>query len=298
MNPQKLGVVVGRFQVPMLHKGHQYLLNYAETRSDSLLVLIGSGKGFPTPRNPLSFEVRQVMIHRKYPRATIVQIFDQPTNEGWSADLDSIVAKHFPGYEVTLYGSRDSFIPYYHGKYAVEVVEEIKSPDGTSTRNRCCKDVHNANFRKGLICAQIERASIPYPVVDVAIIRKETREVLLGQKVLDMGKWRFIGGFFDPAIDTTLEGAARREAFEETSGLEIGMPTYIGSATIDDWRYRKDKDCIISSFFTAPYIFGAPRPGDDLDALSWFAYEEVLGALAPEHQTLGKLLMRALTHSM
>lgn len=297
MQKKTLGVVVGRFQVPEIHQGHRHLINYASDRNDELLVVVGSGRGFPTPRNPLSFETRKTMLLHEYPTATFAQIFDHPSNEEWSTGLDSIIAVLFPEYEVTLYGSRDSFIPYYNGQYATEEIKEVSSPDGTSIREQC-EDAHTtADFRRGLIRAQMERAPIPYPVVDVAIIRAETREVLLGQKKQDMGRWRFVGGFFDPACDTTLEGAVRRETFEETSGLEIGAPVYIGSTTINDWRYRKDKDRIISSFFTAPYIFGAPRPSDDLDALSWFPYEEVLEVLAPEHKTLGELLMRALTHS-
>lgn len=297
MNTQTLGVVVGRFQVPELHVGHQHLLDYARTRNSELLIVLGSGRGFPTPRNPLTFAVRRAMLLEKYPNAMIAEIFDHPSDEEWSKNLDAIISALFPEHRVTLYGSRDSFIPYYHGRHTTEVHTEVPSPDGTSVRAHCFDARTTPDFRRGLIRAQMERAPIPYPVVDIAIIRKETREVLLGQKKQDMGRWRFVGGFFDPACDTTLEGAVRREAFEETSGLEIGAPIYIGSTTIDDWRYRKDKDRIISSFFMAPYIFGAPRPGDDLDALSWFPYEEVLGVLAPEHQTLGELLMRALTHS-
>jgi bifunctional NMN adenylyltransferase/nudix hydrolase len=297
MQKRKLGVVVGRFQVPEIHQGHRHLIDYVSNKNDELLIVIGSGRGFPTPRNPLSFETRKEMLLHEYPNATVAQIFDNPSDNEWSLDLDSIVAALFSRYEVTLYGSRDSFIPHYHGQYATEKVLEVSSPDGTSIRAHCENTHKSVDFRKGLIHAQMERAPIPYPVVDVAIIRKETGEVLLGQKRQDMEKWRFVGGFFDPVLDTTLEGAVHREAFEETSGLEIGAPIYIGSRIINDWRYRKDSDRIISSFFMAPYIFGAPRPSDDLDSLAWFPYEKLLEVLVPQHQSLGELLIRTLNHS-
>ncbi len=295
MKKHTLGVVVGRFQVPELHIGHRYLLEYAQESNERLLVVLGSGKGLPTPRNPLAFETRREMLQQSFARAVIAEVFDHPSNAVWSMNLDATIDALFPLHEVILYGSRDSFIPYYSGKYATKVVEEIPSPNGTSIREDCTRSPLTPDFRKGLIQAQMRRPPIPYPVVDIAIRRKETQEILLGQKAHDMGKWRFIGGFFDPTCDMSLEDAANREAYEETSGIEICVPRYIGSTRIDDWRYRNDTDCIMSSFFVADYIFGSPRPRDDIDALSWFPYEEVSKLLTPEHAPLGELLKRALT---
>ncbi len=297
MKKRTLGVVVGRFQVPEIHQGHRYLLDYASHNNDDFLIFLGSERGLPTPRNPLSFEIRREMLLAEYPHALAAQIFDHPSDDEWSKNLDATISALFPGHTVTLYGSRDSFLPHYSGHYATEQLKSVSSPDGTSMRTQCQNVERSVDFRKGLIHAQVERAPIPYPVIDVAIIRTETREVLLGQKKRDMGKWRFVGGFFDPTSDTSLEAAVRRETFEETSGLEIGTPVYIGSKVIDDWRYRKDADCIISSFFVAPYVFGAPRAGDDLDALGWFPYEQIHEVLTPEHKPLGELLIQTLTQT-
>ena len=84
------------------------------------------------------------------------------------------------------------------------------------------------------------------------------------------GKWRFIGGFVDINKDETLEEAVKREVLEETNSLGVGEPIYIGSAKIDDWRYRNEQDGIMTSLFVIPYLFGAPKATDDIDELEWF----------------------------
>ena len=290
-----LGVVVGRFQVPLLHAGHLHLLRYAKERNDDLLIALGSGSGLATPRNPLSFAVRKSMLLSACPSATVIEHQDNPSDVAWSQTLDSHIDTLFPAADVTLYGSRDSFIPYYSGKKKVAEVAEIASEDGTAVRQKIKTEIPcTADFRRGIIHAHTTRLPIPYPAVDVAIINTFKRKVLLGQKTTDNGHWRFIGGFFDPTKDTSLEMAARREAAEETSQTEIDGFEYLGSSIIDDWRYRRDDDCIVSTFFKATYIFGSPRPSDDIASLRWIAYERVLESLVPQHRYFGELLLASL----
>jgi bifunctional NMN adenylyltransferase/nudix hydrolase len=291
-----LGVVIGRFQVHELHDGHRHLIAHARVRNDDLLVVLGSGSGLPTPRNPLSFRVREAMITGLFPNAFVLEHYDHPSDARWSENLDSLIEAAFPHHEVTLYGSRDSFLPHYSGKKRVEAVTEVYSPNGTTYREIAASHTPcTSDFRRGIIHAQVTRPPIPYPAVDIAIVREDRCEVLLGQKERDEGKWRFIGGFVDPEKDTSFERAARREAYEETSGLEAGDPVYLGSFIIDDWRYQKDTDRIMTAFFKAPYIFGAPRPSDDIDALRWTRYEDVLESLVKEHRPLGEILLSSLS---
>jgi len=60
-------------------------------------------------------------------------------------------------------------------------------------------------------------------------------------------EWRFLGGFAD-ASDENYEAAANRELTEECGSVETGKMQYIGSAKIDDWRYRNEADKIITLF--------------------------------------------------
>jgi bifunctional NMN adenylyltransferase/nudix hydrolase len=288
-----LGVVIGRFQVPDLHEGHVHLLTYAWKRNDELLVVIGSGRGLATPRSPLPFPVRKEMILAHFPRARVVEHFDHPSDARWSENLDQTIQTEFPEHTVTLYGSRDSFIPFYSGRFPTEEVVAVPERSGTELRDSVCDAVpHTSDFRRGIIYTHMKRLPIPYPVVDVAIVRADRNEVLLGQKETDGEKWRFIGGFVDPVHDTSFEHAVRREAYEETGGIEIGDPVYLGSSIVKDWRYRKDTDCVVSAFYEAPYIFGAPRPYDDIDALRWVPLTEILEVLIPEHRAMGEMLVR------
>ena len=48
----KLGVIVGRFQVPILHEGHMSLINRAVSECDRVLIVIGTTDAIYTKRNP------------------------------------------------------------------------------------------------------------------------------------------------------------------------------------------------------------------------------------------------------
>ncbi len=245
-----LGVVIGRFQVAELHQGHRHLINYAKERHGELMIIIGSPRGYPTARNPLSFAIRRAMILEEYPEASIVELHDNPSDAEWSTRVDALISALYPSTKAILYGSRDSFIPHYSGTNEVVAVPKIPSISGTEIRTQVQNElVHTSDWRRGIIHVHATRPAVPYPVVDVAIVNRENQTVLLGHKKHDGGKYRFIGGFFDPTVDISLERAAVREVVEETGGVEVGNMTYLGSGIIDDWRYRNEKDRIVSAFF-------------------------------------------------
>ncbi len=295
MQPETIGVIVARFQVPCLHKGHRYLINYVNSRCEKLVIVLGTPRSFPTKKNPLSFEMRRVMIARQYPNAIIASLPDTKLDAQWSTALDAVIASALcgkvDGIQVTLYGSRDSFITHYSGVHQTELVPPLGNVNGTKHRERLADVADSVKFREGIIHTQMSRPPIVYPTVDVAIIRAETGEVLLGGKACDGGKLRFIGGFVDPTKDASYADAGKREAFEETNGMEIADLKQIGSAKIDDWRYRGTEDCVITSFFIATYVFGALTPSDDLDYLTWIPVLQVMEHLVPEHEPLGHMLI-------
>jgi bifunctional NMN adenylyltransferase/nudix hydrolase len=300
MDDATLGVVVARFQTPDLHAGHRHLLDVVSERHRRVLVVLGTPRTYvPTAKNPLDFPTRRELVHRHHPGAIVAELPDCRDDALWSRQLDAIVARHAPPAEAVLYGSRDSFLPYYTGAYRAEEIEALH--DLTATELRLEAVTHprqTTDFRCGVIYAATTRPPVVYQTVDVAVLDREGARVLLASKNEDAGLLRFIGGFVLPS-DASLEEAARREAIEESGAVEVGAPTYLGSARIDDWRYRVGADRIVTALYAVPYVFGHARGARDVDANVWVPEADATsGALSarlvPEHRPLGELLARHL----
>lgn len=285
-------VIIGRFQVTNLHAGHRYLFETAVKAHDKLLIILGVSGGQPTERNPLDAKTRILMLQREYPEAVIKTHPDQASDEIWSERLDELIDAETEGNGV-IYGSRDCFASHYRGRYPVSLLKEIPMVSG----ERCRKGINDRplddrKFRQGVIYAQQTRFPTSYQTVDIIVYRKETNQILLGRKMDDAG-WRFIGGFVDPT-DTSLEHAAKRECYEETGGIEVGTPRYIGSARINDHRYRGTTDGVMTAIFAVQYIFGAPQASDDLDELKWVNIEAVEEFLVDNHRIIWKIFANGL----
>jgi bifunctional NMN adenylyltransferase/nudix hydrolase len=290
-----VGVIVGRFQVAELHEGHQHLFDRVRAQHEDVLVVLGTPE-FPTPRNPLSYDMRKHMVETSYPGVAVVKLQDHPSDAHWSSELDRIVAAHCGEKRAVLYASRDSFALVYTGAFEVCEVDELPNINGTSCRESiAATEGRSEEFRRGVIYAFKKRLAVTRPMVDVAVLREETGHVLLAGKATDKDdEWRFIGGLVDPT-DVSLEMAAKRETGEETSHIEVDDVRYVGSRAISDWRYRGTGESGITTLFRAKYIFGAPRPADDIVRLAWIPYAEVMTKLTDEHRPLGELLMKHLT---
>jgi bifunctional NMN adenylyltransferase/nudix hydrolase len=278
-------VVVGRFQVSALHQGHKYLLTAAATQAEKLIVVIGVTEGQPTSTDPLDFKTREQLILHDYPEALVLPMADTASDRAWSDALDTLLAPFANDGSLTLFGSRDSFLPFYSGVYPVSEIDAVVQTSGSVERAKDALTPNDsAEFRKGMIYAAHKRFPTSYQAVDIAIIKRDERLLLLGRKSNE-DRLRFIGGFVDPT-DTTLEAAAHREAYEEAGGIEITLPRYITSRRIDDVRYRKGPDKIMTCLFLAEYVFGHAYAQDDIAALAWVPYEEVEPQLMPEHKPL------------
>lgn len=129
-----------------------------------------------------------------------------------------------------------------------------------------------------------------YPTVfaTVDIVIRKNNQLLLGRKPHQQ-KFRFVGGFSDPAFDNSYEDAAIREAKEETA-LTVNEVKYLGSCRIDDPRYRGTPDCIITHLFLAEEWSGEAIASDDIAELKWFD-ESALTAndFVDEHHVLWEL---------
>lgn len=129
-----------------------------------------------------------------------------------------------------------------------------------------------------------------YPTVfaTVDVVIKKDGKLLLGRKA-KQDKFRFLGGFADPALDNSYEDAAKREAKEE-SQLEVTKVRYMGSTRIDDPRYRGTEHCIITHLFLAEEWSGEPVASDDIAELKWFEEASLSeNDFVDEHHVLWRL---------
>ena len=83
--------------------------------------------------------------------------------------------------------------------------------------------------------------------------------------------------------------------------MEVGEPIYIGSAFIDDPRYRGEKDCIMTTFFALDYLFGSPNVSNEedltenIESYHWVDFDKLsFDIIQEEHYLLMTLLLKHL----
>ena len=262
-----VAVIVGRFQVNELHEAHIDLITSVLNKHDRVLLFLGNSTIRNTLNNPLDYRARRTMIADKFPTVEIHYINDNPSDTAWTKNLDKLIGEQLlPMQTVTLYGSRDSFLKCYTGKFNTCELEATTFISGTEVRRRVCNNYPpTADYRAGMIAATAYRFPTAFQTVDIAVVN-DKGELLLARKPEEK-KWRFIGGFSDPA-SVSLEEDAKREVQEE-AGVEVGNITYLGSTLINDWRYRGEIDKIKTALFVAKYLFGKPEGADDVAEVKW-----------------------------
>ena len=112
----KTGVIIARFQTPYLHKGHHSLIQKVIEAHNRVIIVLGVSPIISTKNNPFDFFTREKLIKQSYPNVYVLPLANTPSDKVWSDNLDNLLYSTFPGSQFVLYGSRDSFIPYYLGK--------------------------------------------------------------------------------------------------------------------------------------------------------------------------------------
>ncbi|WP_153798259.1 NUDIX domain-containing protein [Foetidibacter luteolus] len=291
-------VIVARFQSPYLHAGHKYLVNEISAKHHKVIIVLGTSPVKGSTRNPFDFYTRERMLKQFQPSLIILPLKDERSDELWSRNLDGLLRTTFPMESFTLYGSRDCFKPYYSGAFEVKELPDAGNYSATAIReDNADKVMDSEDFRMGINYAYHNTYAKVYPTVDIALLNSSGTQVLLGRKH-GAAEWRFPGGFAD-VTDDSYEMAAARELREECGNVEVTNLTYIGSAKIDDWRYRKEKDKIVTMLFKTTLVFGQPKAADDLAEVKWFAINNLQqmaddGMLTTEHTVLAAMLLKNL----
>jgi bifunctional NMN adenylyltransferase/nudix hydrolase len=288
----QIGVLIGRFHVDELHIGHKELIDHVVGNHKKVIIFLGVNKKVGTKKNPLDYATRRIMIQQEYPNVVILPLADQRYNEVWSAKLDAEISVPFGEKKTLIYGSRDSFIPAYTGKYKTVELSPSFDYSGTEVRERCSNTIISTKEgREGIINAVYARRPSIYPTVDICAYNDEG-QLLLAKKPNEK-QWRFVGGFVD-GVDGSYEDAARREFKEETGGNAVldKQMHFIASQKVDDWRYRGEEDSIVTTLFLARLAFGHARPSDDIAELKWIDasvfsnFDGIRTQIVPEHRDL------------
>lgn len=289
----EIGVVVGRFQVHKLHSEHIDLIRTVQERHQRTIILLGLAPTKATRRNPLDFQMRRQMIQEAFPGIDDIYYVDDHQNDNeWSRAVDREISKHVGNDRgAVLYGSRDSFVPHYHGRYPVCELEPKRIVSGTELRKITAnKRLASEDFRAGVIYAVEQQYAHAWLTVDTAILSDDCARILLGRKRDDApGHYRFAGGFVRTRLPSlpvdkprtgVLEMNAKAESTEETHA-NLSAPTYVGNAVIDDWRYRNDQNEVLTVMFAARHLFGPIQADDDLDEVRWFDIDAALSGTVP-----------------
>ncbi|MFY0673138.1 MAG: NUDIX domain-containing protein [Bacteroidia bacterium] len=295
----KTAVIVARFQTPYLHEGHRSLIDSIFASHEKLVIVLGISPIAHSAKNPFDYHTREKLIKAVYPNVIVLPLKDHRNDKTWSNNLDELLKDTFPFESFELYGSRDSFIPYYSGRFSTTELPEHGNFNATEIRALYAEKVQaSEDFRNGVLYACFRQYPKVYSTVDIAVIDKKNDKILLGQKP-DGHKWRLFGGFSDPE-DNSFDEAAKRELTEECGPIETANWQYAGSFKINDWRYRNERDKVITTLFTCEYLAGEPYAKDDISKVAWFKLEDlnnmiINNQIADEHRVLVKRITEKIT---
>lgn len=289
-------VAAVRLQTPYLHEVHREMLDHLVSNHEKVILFLGIAPILNSVNNPLTFDQRRHMVQESYPDIIVMKDEMVEDDEVWVRRLDKEIKSLLtPNDSVVVYGGRESALEQYTGKFPTRELSSNSTVSASEIRHGIAKSVlRTAEARAGVVWASANRYPTSYTAVDIAIFNEEGDKVLLGRKE-HAKQFRLVGGFVDPT-DPSLEAAALREANEET-GLSIGDLSYAGSFRVDDWRYRKEPDKILSVAFTAKVQFGSPRPADDIVEVRWFSVNSLCSSeylereIVPTHHEILSALL-------
>jgi bifunctional NMN adenylyltransferase/nudix hydrolase len=320
-------VVIGRFQTPWPTPAHRELLDIAIQHAGPegvVLVLLATSSTI-TKANPLSYAIRASIMRQflrertsgldEAPYCHVAPINDHPFDAQWVSNVHEQIRGH--GLEnPTLIWGHDSSRHVYEangGTYACHTIKHID--DHASVLRQRVRPPYGEpqdnmfEFTRGMIYQTERMYPQTYPTVDVALVRelpqggmalppgsvdhrRRRLEVAMCRKPGEPeGMWRFPGGFVDPK-DVNHEAAAMRELTEELGSHVVSNLMYLGSVRVNDWRYRRGPEGIMTTFFGMRHVNGDLEASDDISHATWIPLERVQEVVNPVHEELAKILLR------
>lgn len=282
-----IGVIIGRFQVHDLHASQVEMIESVMAKHRKVVLFLGVSPTLVTKRNPLDFVSRKEMILARFPQLTVLALPDVRSDQEWSITLDRRIREVLPVGKIMLYGRREGVLERYRGEFPTNELEPTTFVSGTEVRKNVSNEVMTSrDFRAGVIYAAYNQYDKVFAAVEVAVLKGHN--ILLARKPTE-NELRFIGGFTLPD-DNSFEDTVRREVRTEAC-IEVHNIRYVGSAKIDDWRYREESDKIISLLYVADYAGGHIEPNDDISELRLVPIHEFSASmLVEEHRSLYNLL--------
>lgn len=287
---EDVGILIGRFQTPVLLEGHREVLSaFLATEHGRHVIVLGVPALKATRCNPFDFGARKRMLQNEYGNdLEVMYMKDCNGDLAWSQNLDDLISSSFGRLKVKLYGTDENVIGRYRGFHPVERLETtayLNWQEYCRERGRASYDL--ASWMQGVAWAVQNRYPTAFATVDCAIFDDDNMDRMWMARKPQEECYRFVGGFVDPALDDSHEDAAVREAREET-GMECEVNGYLGSFKIDDWRYRDEDDKIITSLFSMVRRGGVPKPDDDIGELRLVDLHNLPEGfeVMPEHQVM------------
>lgn len=286
------GIIIGRFQVIELSEVHQKLIEKVQQAHPRVVVFLSSNPA-PSDRNPLDWAFRWKMFDDQYgDQVEVFEMPDLPDDRIWSQELDRRILEQKITGDVMLYGTADDFVGCYSGRYPTTVLEAAE--EDLEQETTLDSAVNFRDFRAGALYSTFARFPTVYPTVDIAVFRPDHSELLLARKPNE-SRFRLPGGFTDPD-DLSFEDAAVRELGEECGEITIDELAYLGSARIDDWRYRGSQDSVMTHLYACVLLEGEPEPNDDIVELKWVEVAKIHAEhFVPEHRVLWGILQEFLS---
>jgi bifunctional NMN adenylyltransferase/nudix hydrolase len=273
---KSLGVIVGRFQTAQITPGHQFLFDEVYKKHDTVVTFVGSKPPLyqPDEKNPLDFFSRKKMLMTYNPNLSVLSITDKGDDESWSDDLDKKIDEIRGTFDAILYGSRDSFISHYTGKFKTVELESNIIYSATSVRERIIQDAKDSDeFRAGVIYGLSNRIVSGIHCSYGLIVDSNSR-VLIGKRKGDK-YYSLFGGMYSPEVDKTYSDTMKRTIREQLgSNIEIGNTKFLFDTQLEHWAYSSSNEKVHGNFFICKVAWGYARPNHEFEFVEWVTVKE------------------------
>lgn len=299
----KLGVLIGRFQVPEMHEGHRFIVRQMLEQCDQVLVLFGSANRATSVKNPFSYRERRLSTFRLFPEVLMAPLNDYLYNDSqWMADVaatiegcrESLENDFQANFDVLLYGHHKDGNDYLNWFPQYEYVNINSDIDisGTEIRNSFTHLLPENVQADMKYFAKEKLLFKDYPFPDAlniscgdAVVECLGHILLIRRKYTPgAGNWALPGGHKE--TNETYLQCALRELGEETN-LRIPQQVLVGSIKSTRLFDSPKRSSGIPKITLAVHMVVKPDPDgslpranglDDASETRWVPINDVLNS--------------------